>query len=147
MTDPTPPTAPQNQPPSPTPVALPPVAPPATPVPPAPEGVMLVSFDDFKRIKLVTAEIVAAVAHPKADKLLLVQIKIGDTTRQVVAGIRAYYAPEALVGRTVIVVENLQPAKLRGEMSNGMLLAVSLPEGGLRLLTTDGPAPSGLRVS
>jgi methionine--tRNA ligase beta chain len=137
---PSPPAAPQ--PPIP-PAAL---APPAA-APPAPEGVTLVTFDEFKRIRLVTAEVVSAVAHPKADRLVILQVKIGETSKQLVAGIRQFYAPETLVGKTIIVVDNLQPAKLRGEMSNGMMLAVSLPDGGLRLLTTDGPAPTGLRVS
>jgi methionyl-tRNA synthetase len=98
-------------------------------------------------MKLVTAEIVSAVAHPRADKLVIMQIKIGERTKQIVAGIRKFYAPENLVGKTIIVVDNLQPVKLRGEDSFGMLLAVSLPDGSLRLLTTDGPAPSGMPVS
>jgi methionyl-tRNA synthetase len=107
----------------------------------------MLSFDDFKKMKLVTAEVLSAAAHPRADKLVILQIKVGERTKQIVAGIRQWYPPEQLVGKTIIVVDNLQPAKLRGEVSNGMLLAVTLPEGGLRLLTTDGPAPSGAPVS
>lgn len=112
-----------------------------------PPAVELVSLAEFQKVKLRTAEVLAAVPHPKADKLVILQIKVGATTKQIVAGIRKFYAPEQLVGRTIIVVDNLQPVKLRGEDSCGMLLAVSLPDGGLRLLTTDGPAESGLAVS
>jgi methionyl-tRNA synthetase len=118
----------------------------APPPAPVPEGVALISIDDFFKIKLATAEVFSVVPHPKADRLLILQVKVGDETKQIVSGIRQYYTPEQLVGRTIIVVNNLLPTKLRGEMSNGMLLAVTLPEGGLRLLTTDGPAPSGIQV-
>jgi methionyl-tRNA synthetase len=112
----------------------------------APEGVALISIDDFFKTKLVTGEVVAAVSHPKADRLLILQVKVGEKTKQIVSGIRQYYSAEEMLGKTVIIVDNLQPAKLRGEESQGMLLAVSLPEGGLRLVTTDGPAASGLAV-
>jgi methionyl-tRNA synthetase len=118
----------------------------APPAPPAVETTPLISIDDFFKVKLATAEVLSAVPHPKADRLLILQVKVGDETKQIVSGIRQYYTPEQLVGKTIIVVNNLQPAKLRGEMSNGMLLAVTLPEGGLRLLTTDGPSPSGVPV-
>ena len=136
--------------PVPAPASAPAPAPPAAPaMPPAPAAAAteVLSFSDFQKVKLLTAEIVTAIAHPKADKLVIMQIKVGERTKQIVAGIREFYAPEQLVGRTVIIVDNLQPRKLRGEESCGMLLAVSLPGGGLRLLSTDGPAPSGLPVS
>lgn len=141
--------------PAPAPGAAPAPQPPAQPAPTsaapaapaAPPAEPMLSFDDFKKMKLVTAEVLSAVAHPRADKLVILQIKVGERTKQIVAGIRQWYQPEQLVGKTIIIVDNLQPAKLRGEVSNGMLLAVSLPEGGLRLLTTDGPAPSGAPVS
>ena len=120
---------------------------PIPPVPPAVPEPALISIDDFHKVKLVTGEVLSAVAHPKADRLLVLQVKIGDRTKQIVSGIRQYYPPEQLIGKTIVVVDNLQPAKLRGEDSFGMLLAVSLPEGGLRLLTTDGLASSGLKVS
>ncbi|HEY3322276.1 MAG TPA: hypothetical protein VGP72_17570 [Planctomycetota bacterium] len=110
-------------------------------------GVALVSIDEFKKSKLVTAEIISAEAHPKADRLVVLQIKIGERTKQIVAGIRQFYPPETLVGRTIIVVDNLQPTKLRGLESFGMLLAVRLPDGGVKLVSTDGPVPSGLEVS
>src|SRR5262249_24910471 len=107
----------------------------------------LISIDEFHRVKLVTGEVVSAAAHPKADRLLVLQVKVGEQVKQIVSGIRQYYTPEQMVGKTIIVVNNLQPAKLRGVDSNGMLLAVSTPEGGLRLVTTDGPAVSGLNVT
>jgi len=146
MSDPVPPT-----PPTPAPAAGAPATPPAPAAPaaaaPAPAGVVLISIDDFFKTKLVTGEVISATAHPKADRLLILQVKIGERTKQIVSGIRQFYAPEQMVGKTIVVVDNLQPTKLRGEDSFGMLLAVRLPEGGLRLITTDGPAPSGLDVS
>lgn len=124
---------------------------PATPVAPAaapvPEGVALISIDDFFKTKLVTAEVVQAEPHPKADRLLVLQLKVGDKTKQIVSGIRQFYTPEQMIGKTIILVDNLQPTKLRGVDSFGMLLAVRTPEGQLRLVTTDGPATSGLAVS
>lgn len=125
-----------------------PVAPvaPVIPVPAVPEGVALISIDEFFKTKLVTGEVISATAHPKADRLLILQVKIGERTKQIVSGIRQYYSAEQMVGKTIIVVDNLIPTKLRGEDSNGMLLAVSQPEGGLRLVTTDGPSASGLTV-
>jgi methionyl-tRNA synthetase len=137
--------------PNPTPAAPAPAAAPNTPAqaaaPAVPPGVALISIDDFFKVKLVTGEVVSAVAHPKADRLLVLQVKVGEQTKQIVSGIRQFYAPEQMVGKTIIVVNNLQPTKLRGEDSFGMLLAVRLPDGGLRLVTTDGPASAGLEVS
>ena len=112
-----------------------------------PVGVALITIDDFARVKLATAEVITAINHPKADKLLMLTLKVGEKSKRIVSGIRQFYTAESMVGKTVVIVDNLQPAKLRGEVSEGMLLAVRLPEGGLRLLTTDGPAPSGLDVS
>jgi len=123
----------------------PPNPPPTEPAPPEPE--MLVKFADFQKIHLRTAEVLEAADHPKADRLTILKIKVGEKTKQIVAGIRQFYTPEQLVGRTIVVVDNLEPARLRGETSEGMLLAVRLPEGGLRILSPDGPAPSGLEVS
>ena len=113
----------------------------------------LISIEDFGKVKLVTAHVVGAANHPKADRLLVLQVKVGEKTKQIVAGVRQYYSavpPEGdglpcIVGKTIIIVDNLQPTKLRGEDSNGMLLAVRTPLG-LRLLTTDGPVDSGLAV-
>ena len=146
MSDPVPP-APAPASPAPAPAATPAPAQSQTQAAPPPPGVALISIDDFHKVKLATGEVTSAVAHPKADRLLVLQVKIGEKTKQIVSGIRQFYAPEQMVGRTIIVVDNLQPTKLRGEDSFGMLLAVRLPDGNLRLVTTDGPAPSGLEVS
>lgn len=143
-------------PPQPAAVAIPAILEPtvASAVPPLPaapevkpEGVALIGIDDFHKVKLATGEVASAIPHPKADRLLILQVKVGAETKQIVSGIRQFYTAEQMVGKTIIVVNNLQPSKLRGEMSYGMLLAVRLPDGGLRLVTTDGPAPSGLEVS
>ncbi|MCZ7645089.1 MAG: methionine--tRNA ligase subunit beta [Planctomycetota bacterium] len=128
MSDPVPPAAP---------------APDPAPAPPAPE----IGIDEFFKVKLVTAQIVEAVPHPKADRLMILQLQVGERRKQIVSGIRQHYTPEQLVGKTIILVDNLKPAKLRGETSEGMLLAVGQPDGGLRLLTTDGPSPAGLSIS
>ncbi|MCC8189633.1 MAG: methionine--tRNA ligase subunit beta [Planctomycetes bacterium] len=132
-----------------------PAAPEATPTPesaaeksPLPEGVTFCTYDDFTKIRLTVAEIVAAEAHPKADKLLKIQIRLGDREKQICAGIRAYYQPEQLVGRRIVVVDNLEPRTLRGEVSNGMLLAAHGPDGSIALVTVDNPDfPSGGQVS
>ncbi|HYG77681.1 MAG TPA: hypothetical protein VEK08_21930 [Planctomycetota bacterium] len=148
MSDPVP-ASPAPGAPAPVPATPVPAAAPAPAVVPeaAPAGVALISIDDFFKVKLVTGEVVSATAHPKADRLLVLQVKIGEQTKQIVSGIRQFYAPEQMVGKTIIVVNNLQPTKLRGVDSFGMLLAVRLPDGNLRLVTTDGPAQSGLEVS
>jgi len=89
-----------------------------------------IAFDDFMKLDLRVATVVAAEAHPNADRLLKLQVDLGGEQRQICAGVKAYYEPEALVGRQIVVVANLAPRKIRGEESNGMLLAASVvPEG------------------
>ncbi|MEO8602014.1 MAG: methionine--tRNA ligase subunit beta [bacterium] len=89
-----------------------------------------ISIEEFARIDLRVGTIRAAEAHPKADRLLVLQVDIGEPTpRQLVAGIRAAYDPRFLVGRQVVVVANLKPAMLRGVESQGMLLAASDNDG------------------
>src|SRR3569623_1987138 len=95
-----------------------------------------VSYDDFAKLELRVAKVLAAREHPNAYKLLLLQIQVGDVEKQIVAGIRGHYEPEALVGRQIIVVNNLEPAMIRGEESNGMLLAASDSQG-VELLRPD----------
>jgi len=101
---------------------------PATPVaaipPPAPVS-NTIQYDDFARIELRIATIVEAKVHPNADKLLVLQIDLGDEKRQICAGIKAHYSPEQLVGQQIVVVKNLAPRPLRGEISHGMLLAAT----------------------
>lgn len=84
-----------------------------------------VSYADFAKLDLRIARVVAAREHPNADKLLLLQIQVGEVEKQIVAGIRGHYEPASLVGRQIVVVNNLEPAMIRGEESNGMLLAAS----------------------
>lgn len=86
----------------------------------------IIPFDDFAKVDLRVARILHAENHPSADKLLKLQLDDGSgTPRQICAGIRAYYKPEDLIGRLIIVVANLEPRKIRGEESRGMLLAAS----------------------
>ncbi len=115
---------------------------------PLPEGVVLCNFDDFAKIRLTTAEIIQAEPHPNADKLIKMQIRLGDRIKQICAGIRAYYEPEQLIGKRIVVVDNLEPRKLRGEWSNGMLLAAHGPDNSISLVTLDKPDfPTGGQVS
>ncbi len=113
-----------------------------------PEGVAYCNFDDFAKIRLSVAEIVQAEAHPNADKLIKLQIRLGERQKQICAGIRAYFTPESLVGKRIIVVDNLEPRKLRGEISEGMLLAAHGPDNTISLVTVDNPDfPTGGQVS
>lgn len=106
----------------------------------------LISIDDFAKIDLRIAEVVACEAVGKADKLLKLTVKLGDETRTVVSGIRKWYEPEALVGRKVVLVANLKPAKLRGIESQGMILAAEDDAGNLDLVGTELDLPSGTKV-
>jgi methionyl-tRNA synthetase len=84
-----------------------------------------VTFDDFLKLDLRVARIIEAREHPNADKLLILKVDLGTEQRQLVAGIRGHYQPADLVGRLIVVVSNLAPRKMRGEDSQGMLLAAS----------------------
>ena len=106
----------------------------------------VVAYEDFARLELVVAEVFEAREHPNADKLLLLTIDVGDARRQIVAGIRGHYEPGALVGRRIVVVKNLAPRKVRGELSEGMLLAASTGER-IVLLQPDSDVPAGSPVS
>jgi methionyl-tRNA synthetase len=87
------------------------------------EDIQIIEYDDFTKVDLRVATIVEAKKHPNADKLLILQVQLGEETRQIVSGIAKYYQPDALVGKQVMVVTNLKPRKLRGEISHGMILA------------------------
>lgn len=113
------------------------------------EGVLQVEqidIQDFSKVQLRVAKVLEAEKLPKTDKLLRLRVEIGSEKRQIIAGIAQHYAPEQLVGRLIVVVANLKPAKLRGETSEGMLLAAKLGDK-LVLLTTDGDIPTGASVS
>lgn len=117
---------------------------PAAPAPAIP-GVVAIEHADFQKIELRTARILSAEKVPGADKLLKLEIEIGAEKRQLLAGIALHYKPEELPGKTVVVVANLKPKKIRGIESNGMLLAASSGSA-LKLLTVDGELPSGATV-
>lgn len=107
----------------------------------------LITIDDFDRIKLRTAKIVNCEDHPKADKLLVLTLDLGDETRQVVSGIKEFYTPEDLIGKKVVVVVNLKPVKLRGIESKGMILAAEDETGKLSLLTSLEELNAGANIS
>jgi len=83
-----------------------------------------VSFAEFKKLELRVGTVLEVKAHPNADKLLLLRVRVGDREKQIVAGIKQYREPESLAGSQVVVADNLEPAVLRGERSEGMVLAV-----------------------
>ena len=105
----------------------------------------LITIDDFAKVELRVAKVIEAEKVEKADKLLKMQLQVGNEVRQVVSGIAKYYTPEEMVGKTLILVANLKPAKLRGIESQGMILAAS-DENGLSLVTLDKDMPSGAQV-
>ena len=86
-----------------------------------------IQYDDFAKLELRVATVVECKAHPNADKLLVLQIDLGTERRQICAGLRQHYAPEQLVGKQIVVVANLSPRTMRGEISQGMLLAATDP--------------------
>lgn len=106
------------------------------------EGVAEISFDDFAKVELLTANILECEPIKKSKKLLKIQADDGSgEKRQIVSGISQWYTPEDLIGKTVVIVSNLKPAKLCGEMSNGMLLAGDTVDGGVKVLFVDGMEP------
>ena len=111
-----------------------------------PAGDTRISIDDFMKVDLRVARVLEAEAVPKSKKLLKLKVDTGSDQRTIVAGIAEAYQPEQLVGRTIIIVANLQPAKLMGVESHGMVLAAS-PEGGKpALIWLDEPVVPGTRV-
>ncbi|MCC5911121.1 MAG: methionine--tRNA ligase [Clostridiaceae bacterium] len=105
-----------------------------------------ITIDDFSKLELRAVEIIKAEKHPKADRLLVLQVQVGQEVRQVVSGIAEHYKPEDLVGKTVILVANLKPVKLRGVESRGMILAAANDEK-LVLGTLDEKIPTGTLIS
>lgn len=108
----------------------------------------LIKYDDFARLDLRVATVLECKPHSNADKLLVLQIDLGNEKRQICAGLRAYYAPEQLVGKQIIVVANLEPRTMRGEVSQGMLLAASDPvTSKVIVVTPSEPSAPGSKVS
>jgi len=89
----------------------------------------MVTIDDFRKLELKVAEIKEVNEHPNADRLYVITVDLGDRTKQIVAGIRGSYQKEDLIGKQVVVIDNLEPAVLRGVESQGMLLAASDEQG------------------
>ena len=119
---------------------------PAPPAAAAPAGSERISIDDFMKVDLRVAKVLTAEKVPNSRKLVKLSVDVGTEQRTLVAGIAEAYEPEALVGRTIVIVFNLKPAKLMGIESNGMVLAGS-PDGGKpTLVGFDQDVPLGSRV-
>jgi tRNA-binding protein len=109
-----------------------------------------IQIDDVLKLDLRVATITSAEPHPNADRLLRLQVDLGDHQRQICAGIKQFYDPENLVGRQIVVIANLKPRNIRGEESNGMLLAASAMDGeeltDVVVLSPSKPVPAGSTV-
>lgn len=105
-----------------------------------------IEYDDFAKLQFQVGEIIACEAVPKSKKLLCSQVRIGSQVRQIVSGIKAHYSPEEMVGKKVMVVVNLKPAKLAGVLSEGMLLCAEDEEGNLSLMVPEKPMPAGAEI-
>jgi len=105
-----------------------------------------ITIDEFRRLDIRVGEVVSATRVPGTDKLIEIEVDIGSEVRRMITGIFPLYQPESLVGRRIIVLANLQPRKVRGVESNGMLLAAEW-EGEIGLLTVDKAAPRGARIT
>jgi methionyl-tRNA synthetase len=106
----------------------------------------VITIEDFGKVKLRVAQVESCEKVPNSDKLLKLQISLGEEKRQIVAGVAEYYAPEKLTGKKIIVVSNLKPTTIRGVESNGMLLAAKSGKN-LTLLTVESDIPSGATIS
>ena len=106
-----------------------------------------ITFDDFGKMQFQVGEIIACEEVPKSKKLLCSQVKIGSQVKQIVSGIKAHYKPEEMIGKKVMVLVNLKPAKLAGVLSEGMLLCAEDAEGNLALMTPEKDMPAGAEIS
>jgi methionyl-tRNA synthetase len=113
---------------------------------PEKEKVELITYDDFMKIQLRTAEVIEAEKVPKSEKLLKLKVKLDKEERQIIAGIAKSYTPETIIGKKVVIVANLQPAKLMGLESKGMILAVETKDGTLEVLNVSESVNNGTRV-
>ncbi|MEY8224012.1 methionine--tRNA ligase [Enterocloster aldenensis] len=105
-----------------------------------------ITYDDFAKLQFQVGEIIQCEAVPKSKKLLCSQVRIGSQTRQILSGIKAYYSPEEMVGKKVMVVTNLKPAKLAGMLSEGMILCAEDAEGNLALMKPEKDMPAGAEI-
>ena len=106
-----------------------------------------ITFDDWMKMQFQVGEIIACEEVPKSKKLLCSQVKIGSQVKQIVSGIKAHYSPEEMVGKKVMVLVNLKPAKLAGVLSEGMLLCAEDAEGNLSLMTPEKDMPAGAEIA
>jgi methionyl-tRNA synthetase len=107
-----------------------------------------IQYDDFAKLELRVATVLECKPHANADKLLVLQIDLGTEKRQICAGLRQHYQPEELVGKQIVVVANLAPRQMRGEVSNGMLLAATDSATGKVIVVSPAqPAGAGSKVS
>ncbi|MCY2925848.1 MAG: hypothetical protein NT031_10480 [Planctomycetota bacterium] len=113
----------------------------------------VITYDDFAKLDLRIARVVEATPHPNADRLIVLKLDVAGQERQIVAGLRQFYDPAAMVGKDIVIVANLEPRKMRGLESQGMLLAASRFEPGAEapaevvVVSPERPLPSGSRVS
>ena len=113
-----------------------------------PNPTVPISFDDFLKVNMRIGRVVEANDHPNADKLLVMKVDLGDEQRQIVAGLKGHYTPEQLVGRNLVIVTNLAPRMMRGQESQGMLLAAVTPDQSrVVVLTTESDVGPGCAVS
>jgi methionyl-tRNA synthetase len=105
----------------------------------------MVSLGEFKKLDIRVARILEVKDHPNADKLLVLKIDTGEKQKQIVAGIKNFYKGEDLIGKQIVIIDNLEPLTLRGELSEGMLLAAQ-SEGIISVLTPDRPIKEGAKV-
>lgn len=105
-----------------------------------------ITYEDFTKMQFQVGEILSCEAVPKSKKLLCSQVKIGSQVKQIVSGIKAFYSPEEMVGKKVMVLVNLKPAKLAGVLSEGMLLCAEDADGNLALMTPEKEMPSGAEI-
>lgn len=112
------------------------------------DNVEVIQFEDFAKVQLRVAKVLEATDHPNADKLLVMTVDLGDEQRQLCAGLKGHYTPDQLVGKQIVVCTNLAPRSMRGEVSQGMLLAATTEDQSrVILLTTDADMPPGSTVS
>ena len=105
----------------------------------------MIAFEEFKKLEIIVARITAVRDHPNADKLFILEVDIGEAKKEIVAGIKSSYAKEDLTGKNIVIVNNLEPAVIRGVESSGMLLAAE-SENGISIIAPDKPAKPGSKI-
>jgi methionyl-tRNA synthetase len=117
------------------------------PTPPVAPASTTITIDDFAKLQLRVATVLECAPHPNADKLLVLQVDLGDEKRQICAGLKGHVEPASVVGKQIIIVANLAPRMMRGQISQGMLLAATdALAGKVVLATTIEPVPPGSTV-